>query len=153
MNPVSTWDGTMVATEGEVLNFSTPKSPENAFSGNFTYLKLVRNIIILPFFSIYFAKPTMNHCKNRLLTWIYSVFFALPIAVTQLKHQKMKYRATYCNFYKKLKIWACFPQNRRFRDQTGGWETTSKNGRVGTYAFFIEHLWWLLLILDIMLFF
>ena len=43
---------------------------------------------------------------------------------------------TYCNFYKKLKIWTCFPQSRRFRDQTGGWETTSKNGRVGTYAFF-----------------
>ena len=65
MNPVSTSDGTMVATEGEILNFSTPKSPENAFSGNFTYLRLVRYIIILPFFSIYFAKPTMNHCKNR----------------------------------------------------------------------------------------
>ena len=32
----------------------------------------------------------MNHCKNRLLTWIYSVFFALQIVVTQLKYQKTK---------------------------------------------------------------
>ena len=40
---------------------------------------------------------------------------------------------TYWNFYKKLKIWTCFPQNGRFRDQTGGRETTSKNGRVETY--------------------
>ena len=31
----------MVATEGEILDFSTPKSPENVFSGIFTYLKSV----------------------------------------------------------------------------------------------------------------
>ena len=31
----------MVAIEGEILNFSTPKSLKNAFSGIFTYLKLV----------------------------------------------------------------------------------------------------------------
>ena len=31
----------MVATEWEILGFSTPKSPENAFSGIFSYLKLV----------------------------------------------------------------------------------------------------------------
>ena len=35
---------------------------------------------------------------------------------------------TYWNFYKKLKIWTCFPQNGRFRDQTEGRETTSQNG-------------------------
>ena len=37
---------------------------------------------------------------------------------------------TYWNFYKKLKIWRCFPQNGRFRDKTGGRETTSQNGRL-----------------------
>ena len=31
----------MVATKGKTLDFSTPKSLENAFSGIFTYLKLV----------------------------------------------------------------------------------------------------------------
>ena len=41
MNLVSTWDGTMVATEKKILGFSTPKSPENAFSGMFKHLKLV----------------------------------------------------------------------------------------------------------------
>ena len=32
----------------------------------------------------------MNHCKNRVLIWIYSAFFALPIVVTQLKHQTFR---------------------------------------------------------------
>ena len=97
--------------------------------------------MILPFFSTYFAKPTINHCKNRLLTWIYSVFFALPIAVTQLKHQKTKYLTIpYWNFYKKLKIWTCLPQNERFRDQTGGWEITSQNRRIPLKMGGLEHM-------------
>ena len=41
MNTVSTWGGTMVTTEEEILDFSAPKGPENAFSKIFTYLKLV----------------------------------------------------------------------------------------------------------------
>ena len=41
MNLVSIWGGTMVATKGEILDFNTTKSLENAFSGIFTYLKLV----------------------------------------------------------------------------------------------------------------
>ena len=41
MNPVSTWGGTMVASDEGILDFSTPESPENAFSGIFTYLKSV----------------------------------------------------------------------------------------------------------------
>ena len=57
MNPVSTRGGTMVATEGEILDVSTPKGTENTFSG------ILRT-------SAYFAKPKMNHCKNRPLTWI-----------------------------------------------------------------------------------
>ena len=35
---------------------------------------------------------------------------------------------TYWNFWKKLKICRCFPQNGRFHDQTGRRETTSQNG-------------------------
>ena len=34
---------------------------------------------------------------------------------------------TYWSFYKKWKIWICIPQNGRFRDQTGGRETTFQN--------------------------
>ena len=41
MKLVPTWGGTMVATEGGILDFSTPKSSENAFSGIFTHLKSV----------------------------------------------------------------------------------------------------------------
>ena len=37
MNPVFIWGSTMVATEGEILDFNTPKGPENAFSGIFTH--------------------------------------------------------------------------------------------------------------------
>ena len=40
MKPVSTWGSTMVATKGEILDFSTPKSPENAF-----YLKISLKIL------------------------------------------------------------------------------------------------------------
>ena len=47
----------------------------------------------------------------------------------------------YWNFYKKLKIWTCFRQNGRFRDQTVGRKTSPskrefpfQNGRVGTYV-------------------
>ena len=72
----------------------------------------------------------MNHCKNQLNCDIYAV-----------KTPKDEVTCdTYWNFYKKLKIWTCFPQNGRFQDQTGGPETTSQNGnlqfktgKVGTY--------------------
>ena len=47
---------------------------------------------------------------------------------------------TYWNFYKKLKIWTCFPQNERFRDQTGGRETTSQNGSLPFKTGELEHM-------------
>ena len=46
----------------------------------------------------------------------------------------------YCNFYKKLKIWTCFPQNGRFRDQTGGQERTSQNGSLPFKTGGLEHM-------------
>ena len=87
MNPVSTWGGTMVATEEGILNFSTPKSPENAFSGIFTYLKSVLKYYNFAIFQHMLCKTYDESLQKQ---WIYSVFFALPIAVTQLKHQKTK---------------------------------------------------------------
>ena len=47
---------------------------------------------------------------------------------------------TYWNFYKKLKIWTCFPQNKRFRDQMGGWETTSQKGSLPFKTGGLEHI-------------
>ena len=38
MNLLATWGETRVATEIEILEFSTPKSPKNAFSGILKYL-------------------------------------------------------------------------------------------------------------------
>ena len=80
----------------------------------------------------------MNHCKNRLLTWIYSVFFASPIAVKTPKDEVTC--DIYWNFYKKLKIWTCFPQNGGFRDQTGGRETTSQKGSLQFKTGGLEHM-------------
>ena len=47
---------------------------------------------------------------------------------------------TYCNFYKKLKIWTCLPQNGRFRYQTGGRKTTSQNGSLPFKTGGLEHM-------------
>ena len=46
----------------------------------------------------------------------------------------------YWNFYKKFKIWTCFPQNGRFRDQTGGRETTSQNRSFPFKTGGLEHI-------------
>ena len=46
----------------------------------------------------------------------------------------------YRNVYKKMKIWTCFPQNRRFRDQTGGRETISQNGSLPFKTGGLEHM-------------
>ena len=47
---------------------------------------------------------------------------------------------THQNFYKKLKIWTCFPQNRRFQDQTGGRDTTSQNESLPFKTGGLEHM-------------
>ena len=47
---------------------------------------------------------------------------------------------TYWNFYKKLKILTCFPQNSRFRDQTGEREITSQNGSLPFKPGGLEHM-------------
>ena len=139
MNPVSTWGGTMVATKGEILNFSTLKSPENAFSGIFTYLILVLKYYNFAIFQHILCKTYNESLQKQaeakfdlLLTWIYNVFGqCIGNSCYAVKTPKDEITcATYWNFYKKLKLWTCFPQNRRFRDQTGGREIISQNGRV-----------------------
>ena len=47
---------------------------------------------------------------------------------------------TYWDFYEKLKIWTCFPQNGRFRDQTGGREIISHNGSLPFKTGGLEHI-------------
>ena len=85
MNPVPT------------LDFSTPKSLENKFSGIFTYLKLVLKYYKFTIFQHILCKTNDESLQKEaelnfvlLLTYIYSIFLALPIVVTQLKRQKTK---------------------------------------------------------------
>ena len=62
-------------------------------------------------FSTYFAKPKMKQAVNIDLQCI------LCIANSGYTVKTPKYELTcntYWNFYKKLKIWKCFPQNGRF---------------------------------------
>ena len=57
------------------------------------------------FFSTCFTKPTMNRCKNRVLTWIYSVFVCIAKSSYEVKTPKDEVTwYTYWTFYKKLKI-------------------------------------------------
>ena len=44
------------------------------------------------------------------------------------------------NFYKKLKIWKYFSQNKRFWDQKGGCEATSQNGSLPFRTGGLEHI-------------
>ena len=120
MNPVST----IVATEGEILNFSSPKSPENAFSGIFTYLKLVKKYYNFVIFQYILCKT-----YDEGILCIANSSYAVETPKDEVTCGK------YWNFYKKLKMRTCFPQNGRFRDQTGGRETISQNGRVGRNIF------------------
>ena len=39
-----------------------------------------------------------------------------------------------------MKLWICFPQNGRFRDQTGGRETASQNGSLPFKTGGLEHM-------------
>ena len=48
----------MVVTEGGILHITTPKNPENAFSGIFTYLKLVKKYYFFAIFQRITAKKS-----------------------------------------------------------------------------------------------
>ena len=76
MNTVSTGGGTMIATEGEILDFSTTKSPENAFSGIFTYLKLVLKYCNLAIFQHILCKTYDESLQKhvKIFSLICSVF-------------------------------------------------------------------------------
>ena len=75
-----------------------------------------------------------------LLAWIYSVFFALPIAATQLKHQKTKW-LDISEFLQKIENLDIFPSKReisRWNGRTGDnfskRESPVQNGRFGKYV-------------------
>ena len=91
----------------------------------------------------------INHCKNRLLTWAYSVFFALSIVVMQLKHQKTKVTSSFgvliaihIGIFTKNSNLDMFSSkkremlrsNGRMGDNLSKRKSPVQNGRVRTYA-------------------
>ena len=136
MNPVSTWGSTMVTTQGEILDFGTRKSPENAFSGIFTYLKLILKYYNFAIFQHMLCKTydesLQKQAANMELQCILCIASSSYRSKTKrrsnLLYNMQCIRNTYWNFYKKTKIWEFFPKNGRFWDSTGGRETNSQNG-------------------------
>ena len=84
----------------------------------------------MPFFSTYFAKPTMN------LQYILCITNSSYTVKTPKDEVTCD---TYWNFYKKLKVWTYFSKNGRFLDQTGGRETTFQNGSLPFKTEGLEH--------------
>ena len=129
MNSVSTWGGTMVATGEDNLDFSTPKSPENAFSRIFMYLNLVLKYYNFTIFQHILWKTYDESLQKQAVNMDLQCILCIANNKYTVKTPKDEVTCdTYWNFYKKLKIWTSFPQNRRFWDQMGGWETISQNG-------------------------
>ena len=77
----------------------------------------------------------MNHCKKQAVNMDLQCILCTVNSSYAVKTPKDEVTCdTYWNFFKNLNFWRCFPQNRRFRDQTEGRKTTSQNGRVGIYG-------------------
>ena len=118
----------MIATKGKSLDFSTPQSPKNAFSGIFTYLKLVLKYYNFATCQHILCKTYDKLLQKQAVNLNLKCIFCIANSSYAVKIPKDEVTCnTYWDFYKKLKIWTCFPQNRRFWDQTGGQETTSQN--------------------------
>ena len=131
----------MVATEGEVLDFSTPKSRESAFSGIFMHLKLVSKHYNFAIFQHILCKTYNESLQKQAVNMDLQCILCIANSSYAVKTPKDEVTCnTYWNFYKKLKIWTCFPQNGRFRDQTGGRETTSQNGSLLLKTGGVEHM-------------
>ena len=142
MNPVFTWGSTMVATQGEILDFSTRKSPENAFSGIFTYLKLVLKYYNFAIFHHILCKTYDESLQKQAANMELQCILCIASSSYTVQTPKVEVTCcnTYWNFYKKTKIWKFFPKNGRFWDQTGGRETNFQNGSLPFKTGGLEHM-------------
>ena len=115
--------------EGEILDVSTPKSPENAFVSIIIYLKLVLKYYNFAISQHILCKTDDESLQKQAVNMDLESILCISNSSYTVKTPKDEVTCDTCwDFYKKLKIWTCFPQNGRFRDQTGGQETTSQNG-------------------------
>ena len=103
--------------------------------GMFTYLKSVLKYYNFAIFQHIFCKTYNELLQNQAVNMDLKCILYIADSSYAVKTPKDKVTCDkYWNFEKKLKICRCFPQNGRFQDQTGGWETTSQNGRIGMYV-------------------
>ena len=131
MKPVSAW-GRNFGNFSEILDFSTPKSPENAFSGILYYFAIFQHIL---------CKTCQESLQKQAVNMDLQCILCIANSICAIKTPKDDVTCdTYWKFYKKLKIWTCFPQNGRFWDQTGRRETTSQNGSLPFKMVGLEHM-------------
>ena len=125
----------------EILEFSTPKSPENAVSMIFTYLKLVEKYYSSAIFQHILCKTYNESLQKLAVNMDLRCILCITNSSYPVKTPKDKVTCdTYWNFYKKLKIWTCFPLNGKFQDQAGGLETTSQNWSLSFKTGGLQHM-------------
>ena len=138
MNLESTWGGTMVGIERETLDFSTPKSPENAFSGIFTCLKLVWKYNFAIFQHI-LCKTYDESLQKQAVNMDVQCIICIANSIYTVEIAKDKVTCdTYWKFYKKIENFDKFPSkqeilrsNERTGDNLSKQESPVQNGRVG----------------------
>ena len=126
MKPVSAW-GRNFGNFSEVLNFSTPKSPENAFSGILYYFAIFQDIL---------CKTYQESLQKQAVNMDLQCILCIANSICAIKTPKDDVTCdTYWKFY-------MFPSKReilRSYGKTGDnfskWESPVQNGRVGTYGF------------------
>ena len=95
----------------------------------------------MPFFSIILCKTYDESLQKQAVNMDLRCILCTVNSSHAVKTQKDEVTCdTYWNFFKKLKIWTCFAQNGRFRDQTGGRDTTSQNGSLPFKTGGLEHM-------------
>ena len=93
----------MVGTEGETLDFSTPKSPENAFSGIFTYLKLVLKYYNFVIFQHILCKTYDESLQKKAVNMDVKCILCITNSIYTVKTAKDEVTChTYWKFYQKI---------------------------------------------------
>ena len=101
----------MIAIKEEILDFSTPKSLANAFSGIFTYLKLVLKFYNFIIFHDILCKTYDKSLQKQVVNMDLQCSFWIPIAVTQLTKRRSNLRYI-LEFLQKTENLDMFPSKR-----------------------------------------
>ena len=100
----------MVPTVGESLDFSTPKSPGNAFSGIFTYLKLVLKYYNFAIFQHILCKTYDESLQKQAVNMDLQCILCIANSSYTVQTPKDEVTCNTCwNFYKKNENLEVFP--------------------------------------------